>query len=69
MAPTATLLYSEIVQPGRKHHHPDECFGVTLLSLSVRGSRPDGRLLFSEKLLIELLRDRMGNERAPGIFA
>ena len=24
IAPTATLLYGEIVQPGRKHHHPDE---------------------------------------------
>jgi urease accessory protein len=45
---TASMLYSEIVQPGRKHHHPDECFGATLLSLSTRAARPDGRLLFSE---------------------
>ena len=43
IAPTATLLYSEIVQPGRKHHHPDECFGATLLSLAVEAARPDGR--------------------------
>ena len=53
IAPTATLLYSEIVQPGRKHHHPDECFGVTLLSLATTAVRPDGRLLFTEKLLLE----------------
>jgi urease accessory protein len=53
IAPTATLLYAEIVQPGRKHHHPDECFGATLLSLAVGAERPDGRTLFTEKLVIE----------------
>ncbi|HTR15289.1 MAG TPA: urease accessory protein UreD [Roseiarcus sp.] len=53
VAPTATLLYSEIVQPGRKHHHPDESLGVTLLSLRVSAARPDGRLLMSERLVIE----------------
>jgi len=53
IAPTATLLYSEIIQPGRKHHHPDECFGATLISASVRAARLDGSALFSEKLVIE----------------
>lgn len=53
IAPTATLLYGEIVQAGRKHHHPDECFGVTLLSLAVGAARPGGRVLFTEKLVIE----------------
>jgi len=53
VAETATLLYSEVIQPGRKHHRPDECFGVTLLSLATAASRPSGRLLFSEKLLVE----------------
>ena len=53
IAPGATLLYGEIVQPGRKYHHPDERFGATLLSLAMEAQRPDGRLLFSEKLLIE----------------
>ena len=53
IAPTATLLYGEIVQPGRKHHHPDEAFGATLLSLAVEAQRPDGATLFSEKLLID----------------
>ncbi len=50
---SATLLFSEIIQPGRKHHHPDECFGATLLSIAATASRPDGRLLFTEKLIIE----------------
>ena len=53
VAPTATFLYGEIVQAGRKHHHPDECFGLTLLSLAVGAERPDGRSLFTEKLVIE----------------
>jgi len=53
IAPTATLLYSEIIQSGRKHHHPDECFGATVMSLTTDGSRPDGRTLFHEKLVIE----------------
>jgi urease accessory protein len=53
IAPSATLLFSEIVQPGRKHHHPDECFGATLLSIAASASRPDGRVLFTEKLIVE----------------
>ena len=47
------MLCSEIVQPGRLHHRADECFGMTVLSLSTSATRPDGRLLFTEKLLIE----------------
>ncbi len=53
IAPTATLLYAEIVQPGRKHHHPDECFGATVLSLAVVAERPGGCSLFTEKLVID----------------
>jgi urease accessory protein len=53
VAPSATLLFSEIIQPGRKHHHPDECFGATVLSISTSAARPDGRFLFAEKLVIE----------------
>jgi urease accessory protein len=53
VAPSATLLYAEIVQSGRKHHHPEECFGATLLSLAVAARRPDGRLLFTENLVFE----------------
>lgn len=53
IAPTATLLLSEIIQAGRKHHHPDECFGATIISLSTEAALSDGRALFSEKLLID----------------
>jgi len=59
IAPTATLLYAEIVQPGRKHHHPDECFGATMLSLAVGAERPDGQTLFTEKLVIDPARRPM----------
>ena len=51
--PTASLLCSEIVQPGRKHHHPDECVGATVLSLATTAARPRGAPLFIEKLLVE----------------
>jgi urease accessory protein len=53
MAPSATILYSEIVQPGRTHHRPDECFGATVMSISTAAARPSGRTLFIEKLVIE----------------
>ncbi len=51
--PSATLVASEIVQSGRKHHRADEAFGATLLSLATQAARPDGTLLFAEKLVIE----------------
>jgi len=57
--PTASLLYSEIVQSGRKHHHPDECFGATVLSLATTAAWPGGSPLFTEKLLIEPARNPM----------
>jgi len=53
IAPSATLLLSEILQPGRKHHHPAEWFGATVISLSITAVRPGGRTLFTEKLVIE----------------
>ena len=59
IAPTATLLYGEIVQPGRKHHRADECFGATLLSLAIAAERPGGRLLCTEKLVIDPARRPM----------
>lgn len=68
IAPTATLLYSEIVQPGRKHHHPDECFGATLLSLALGAERPDGRTLFTEKLVIDPARRPLRQTGVMGPF-
>ena len=59
VAPSAALLLSEIIQPGRKHHHPDERFGATVLSISTSAVRPNGRALFAEKLVIEPHRHAM----------
>ncbi len=59
IAPTSTLLFSEVIQPGRKHHHPDECFGATLMSISTSAARSDGHILFTEKLLIDPQRNPM----------
>jgi urease accessory protein len=66
--PTASLVASEIVQPGRKHHHPDECFGLTVLSLATSAYRPDGQLLFSERLLIDPARTPMRQTGVMGGF-
>lgn len=68
IAPTATLLLSEIIQPGRKHHHPDECFGATVISLSTEAALSDGRALFSEKLLIDPQRYPMRQTGVMGSF-
>ena len=51
--PSATLLYSEIVQPGRKHHEASESLAVTLLALEVNAERPDGELLMRERLVLD----------------
>lgn len=59
IAASATLLYAEIVQPGRKHHHPDENFGASVMSLATGAARPDGERLFCEKLVIEPQRHAM----------
>ena len=53
IADDATLLYGDMILAGRKHHHADERFGLDLLSVAVAVSRPGGRKLFAEKILIE----------------
>ncbi|MCX7890778.1 MAG: urease accessory protein UreD [Burkholderiales bacterium] len=68
IAPTATLLYGEIVQPGRKHHHPDEVFGATALSLATSAARPGGELLFAEKLLVDPVRRPVRQTGVMGPF-
>jgi urease accessory protein len=68
IAPTATLLYAEIVQPGRKYHHPDECFGATLVSLAMEAERPDGEMLFTEKLVIDPARRPVRQTGVMGFF-
>ena len=68
IAPSATLLFSEIIQPGRKHHRPDECFGATVISISTSAARPDHRSMFTEKLLIEPQRYAMRQAGVMGSF-
>ena len=50
--PSATLFYSEILHCGRQYHM-NELFDYDILSIKTTASRPDHRLLFYEKLLIE----------------
>jgi urease accessory protein len=52
LAPTATLLYSEILMPGRKHYGAGELFEYDLFSSTVRAERPEGSALFTEKFVI-----------------
>jgi urease accessory protein len=68
VAPTATLFYAEIIQSGRKHHHPDECFGAAVISMALDVARPDGGALFTEKLLIEPKRYAMRQTGVMGPF-
>ena len=51
--PTATLLFSEIVMPGRKYHAGGELFEYDVYSNTVTARHPGGDALFAEKLLIE----------------
>ena len=68
LSETATLLYGEILLPGRKHHRPDECFGAALLQLAMTATRPDGRLLFTERLLLEPVRRSLRQTGVMGDF-
>ncbi len=52
IAPTATLLYSEVLMPGRKHKN-GEVFQYDVFSSEVRAGRPGGPELFVERLVIE----------------
>jgi urease accessory protein len=53
VADTATLLTAELLQPGRKHHGAGELFEFDLYSSTLTAARPDGTVLFSEKLIAE----------------
>jgi urease accessory protein len=53
IAPTATLLYSEVLLGGRQFYQAGELFEFDLFSSWVSGERLDGTNLFVEKFLIE----------------
>jgi urease accessory protein len=53
VAESATLLWAEVLQPGRKYHGAGELFEFDLYSSTLTASRPDGSPLFTEKLIAE----------------
>ena len=58
IAPTATLLYAEILAAGRKHYRDGELFAYDVFSSTVTATRPpvgsaEPRELFTEKFVIE----------------
>lgn len=62
---TATLLYSEIIMGGRKHHGEGELFQYDVYSSTVRAQRTDGAELFTEKFVIE---PHVRNVRQVGVM-
>lgn len=64
--PTATVIYSEILQSGRKHHHEDERFGFDIFSSQIRAEHLNQKAndkeqphheLFVEKYILEPEKD------------
>ena len=53
IAPSATLIYGEILMAGRKYHKDGELFQFDLFSSTVRAQNPGGDELFTEKYIIE----------------
>jgi urease accessory protein len=53
IASSATLLYSEILMPGRIHYGEGEVFAYDVYSSTLRATRPGGSSLFTEKFIIE----------------
>ncbi len=66
--PTATLVYSEMLMPGRKYYGDGEVFHYDLFSSTVHAARPDGTSLFTEKFVIEPHRASVARLGAMGSF-
>jgi urease accessory protein len=62
---SATLLYSEVLLPGRTYYRSGERFEFALFSSLTRMERPDGETLCSEKYVIEPQRRSV---RARGVM-
>jgi urease accessory protein len=69
MAPTATLLYSEILMGGRLFYRDGERFQFDLFSSTVSAERTDGVALFTEKFLIEPARSAVSRLGVMGEFS
>ncbi|CAA2142018.1 Urease accessory protein UreH [Hyphomicrobium sp. ghe19] len=65
--PTATLIYSEVLMPGRKYHK-SELFQYDVFSSTVSAARPDGTSLFTEKFIIEPAQTNVSRLGAMGSF-
>lgn len=52
VAPSATVLYSEIFMSGRKHFGQGETYQYDILSVCAHGERHDGSELFREKFIV-----------------
>jgi urease accessory protein len=50
--PTATVCYAEIFTSGRRFYQAER-FEYDLLAVGMRGERPDGSLLFTERWVVE----------------
>ena len=69
IAPTATLLYSEILMGGRLFYRGGELFEFDLFSSMIRAERLDGTELFVEKFLIEPRRSPVSQLGIMGEFS
>ena len=63
--PTATLFYSEVYMPGRKHHG-GEIYQYDVLSVAAHARRPDGTPLFREKFVLRPGRDSVRETGVAG---
>lgn len=57
---SSTLLYAEILLPGRKHHGVGEIFEYDLFASAIRAARPGGPDLFAEKYVVDPARFNVG---------
>lgn len=67
VAATATVLIAELVTPGRKHHS-GELFHYDLYSSALTISRPDGGVLYADKLVSEPRRHPVRQAGVMGEF-
>ena len=68
LPPSATLLYSEILLPGRTHYRAGERFEYALFSSTIRAERLDGTALCSEKFVVEPQRRNLRSIGVMGAF-
>lgn len=47
---TATLIYSEIIIPGRRHHHVNELNGFDYYSSTISAQDESGKVIFKEQI-------------------